>query len=85
MCSHILQTYTKLTNHGPQLYDHVFVLQLAAQVLDEFDDEDIGVGLLDAKLDKVVAKKLGKNSTEKKNTAADAIIFVFIFICHCTK
>lgn len=42
------------------------MLQLAAQVLDEFDDEDIGVGLLDAKLDKVVAKKLGKNSTEKK-------------------
>lgn len=37
-------------------------LQLAAQVLDEFDDEDIGVGLLDAKLDKAVAKKLGKHS-----------------------
>lgn len=42
----------------------VFVLQLAAQVLEEFDDEDIGFGLLDAKLDKVVAKKLGKNTTE---------------------
>lgn len=40
----------------------VFVFQLAAQVLDEFDDEDIGVGLIDAKHDKVVAKKLGKNS-----------------------
>uniref|UniRef100_A0AAQ5YIE1 Calsequestrin n=1 Tax=Amphiprion ocellaris TaxID=80972 RepID=A0AAQ5YIE1_AMPOC len=34
-------------------------LELAAQVLDEFDDEDIGVGLIDAKLDKAVAKKLG--------------------------
>ena len=43
----------------------VFVIQLVAQVLDEFDDEDIGVGLLDAKLDKVVAKKLGKKSTEQ--------------------
>lgn len=36
------------------------MLKLAAQVLEEFDDEDIGFGLLDAKLDKVVAKKLGK-------------------------
>lgn len=35
-------------------------MQRAAQVLDEFEDEDIGVGLIDAKLDKVVAKKLGK-------------------------
>lgn len=39
-----------------------FVLQRVAQVLDEFDDEDIGVGLIDAKLDKAVAKKLGKNA-----------------------
>ncbi len=38
----------------------MFVLQLAAQVLEEFDDEDVGFGLLDEKLDKVVAKKLGK-------------------------
>lgn len=38
------------------------VLQLAAQVLDEFEDEDIGVGLIDAKHDKAVAKKLGKYS-----------------------
>lgn len=49
--------YTDISR--PQLYDSVFVLQLAAQVLDEFDDEDIGVGVIDAKLDKVVAKKLG--------------------------
>lgn len=48
-----------MTNHR---VIYVFVLQLAAQVLEEFDDEDIGFGLLDAKLDKVVAKKLGKNS-----------------------
>lgn len=52
------------------LYDGFFVVQLAAQVLDEFDDEDIGVGLIDAKLDKVVAKKLGKPAKKKLNTAA---------------
>lgn len=52
-----------LTWQITELYT-AFVLQLAAQVLEEFDDEDIGFGLLDAKLDKVVAKKLGKNSTE---------------------
>lgn len=45
-----------------KFYDSIFVLQLVAQVLDEFDDEDIGVGLIDAKHDKVVAKKLGKRS-----------------------
>uniref|UniRef100_A0A8C4ZJF1 Calsequestrin n=1 Tax=Gadus morhua TaxID=8049 RepID=A0A8C4ZJF1_GADMO len=33
-------------------------LELAAQVLDEFDDEDIGFGLIDEKQDKIVAKKL---------------------------
>lgn len=37
-----------------------FVLQLAAQVLDDFDDEDIGFGLVDEKKDSAVAKKLGK-------------------------
>ena len=35
-------------------------LQLAAQVLDDLEDEDIGFGLVDAKKDKAVAKKLGK-------------------------
>uniref|UniRef100_A0AAQ4S8Z8 Calsequestrin n=1 Tax=Gasterosteus aculeatus aculeatus TaxID=481459 RepID=A0AAQ4S8Z8_GASAC len=39
-------------------------LELAAQVLDEFDDEDIGVGVIDAKLDKVVAKKLGLEESD---------------------
>lgn len=43
-------------------FDNSSVLQLAAQVLDEFDDEEIGVGLLDEKLDKAVAKKLGNRS-----------------------
>lgn len=49
-------------NHGQVMLCLVVVVfsQRAAQVLDEFDDEDIGVGLIDAKLDKVVAKKLGK-------------------------
>uniref|UniRef100_A0A7N6AMD7 Calsequestrin n=1 Tax=Anabas testudineus TaxID=64144 RepID=A0A7N6AMD7_ANATE len=39
-------------------------LELAAQVLDEFDDEDIGVGLIDAKHDKAVAKKLGLEESD---------------------
>lgn len=33
--------------------------QLAAQVLEDLDDEDIGIGLLDEKKDSAVAKKLG--------------------------
>lgn len=36
-----------------------FVTQLAAQVLEDLDDEDIGIGLLDEKKDSAVAKKLG--------------------------
>lgn len=36
-----------------------FSWQLAAQVLDDLDDEDIGFGLLDEKKDSAVAKKLG--------------------------
>lgn len=35
-------------------------LQLAAQVLDELEDEDIGFGLVDEKMASAVAKKLGK-------------------------
>lgn len=35
-------------------------VQLAAQVLDDFDDEDIGFGLVDEKKGSAVAKKLGK-------------------------
>jgi len=34
-------------------------LQLAAQVLDDLEDEDIGFGLVDSKKDRTVAKKLG--------------------------
>ncbi|XP_058638870.1 calsequestrin-1b isoform X4 [Onychostoma macrolepis] len=34
-------------------------LELAAQVLDDLDDEDIGFGLVDSKKDRAVAKKLG--------------------------
>ncbi|XP_077058173.1 calsequestrin-1b isoform X1 [Siphateles boraxobius] len=33
--------------------------QLAAQVLDDLEDEDIGFGLVDSKKDRAVAKKLG--------------------------
>ncbi|KAG8013903.1 Calsequestrin-1 [Nibea albiflora] len=44
-------------------------VMLAAQVLDEFEDEDIGVGLIDAKHDKAVAKKLGLDESDS--------IFVF--------
>lgn len=49
-------------------------MQLAAQVLDELDDEDIGFGLVDEKKAPAVAKKLGKlgihiagKKTKKKN------------------
>uniref|UniRef100_A0A671Q9I7 Calsequestrin n=1 Tax=Sinocyclocheilus anshuiensis TaxID=1608454 RepID=A0A671Q9I7_9TELE len=34
-------------------------LELAAQVLDDLDDEDIGFGLVDSKKDRAIAKKLG--------------------------
>ncbi|XP_077058175.1 calsequestrin-1b isoform X2 [Siphateles boraxobius] len=34
-------------------------LELAAQVLDDLEDEDIGFGLVDSKKDRAVAKKLG--------------------------
>ena len=60
--SHVFKTGFKLENHVLSCMTAYLFLQLAAQVLDEFDDEDIGVGLLDAKLDKAVAKKLGKHS-----------------------
>lgn len=36
------------------------LVQLAAQVLDDLDDEDIGFGLVDEKKDSAVAKRLGK-------------------------
>uniref|UniRef100_A0A6Q2YKD1 Calsequestrin n=1 Tax=Esox lucius TaxID=8010 RepID=A0A6Q2YKD1_ESOLU len=39
-------------------------LELAAQVLDDFDDEDIGFGLVDEKKDHSVAKKLGLDEVE---------------------
>lgn len=58
----MFKTCFKLENHVLSCMTVYVFLQLAAQVLDEFDDEDIGVGLLDAKLDKAVAKKLGKHS-----------------------
>jgi hypothetical protein len=38
----------------------LFFSQLAAQVLDDLDDEDIGFGLVDEKKGSVVAQKLGK-------------------------
>ena len=43
----------------PSLPPH---LQLAAQVLDDLDDEDIGFALVDEKKDSAVAKKLGEAS-----------------------
>ncbi|RXN03959.1 calsequestrin-1-like protein [Labeo rohita] len=39
-------------------------LELAAQVLEDLDDEDIGIGLLDEKTDKAVAKKLGLDEAD---------------------
>ncbi|CAL8241432.1 unnamed protein product [Merluccius merluccius] len=46
-------------------------LQLAAQVLDDLEDEDIGFGLVDAKKDKAVAKKLGLDEVESIYIFAD--------------
>uniref|UniRef100_A0A8C6WV67 Calsequestrin n=1 Tax=Neogobius melanostomus TaxID=47308 RepID=A0A8C6WV67_9GOBI len=39
-------------------------LELVAQVLDEYEDDDIGVGLIDAKHDKALAKKLGLEESD---------------------
>ncbi|XP_005748889.1 calsequestrin-1-like [Pundamilia nyererei] len=48
-----------------------FIYQLAAQVLDDFDDEDIGFGLVDEKKDAAVAKKLGLDEVESIYIFAD--------------
>lgn len=45
---------------APPLLSLCPYVQLAAQVLDDLDDEDIGFGLVDEKKDSSVAKKLGK-------------------------
>ncbi|KAG7256158.1 hypothetical protein CRUP_013780 [Coryphaenoides rupestris] len=47
------------------------VFQLAAQVLDDLEDEDVGFGLVDAKKDKAVAKKLGLDEVESIYIFAD--------------
>ncbi|XP_035530883.1 calsequestrin-1-like isoform X2 [Morone saxatilis] len=46
-------------------------LELAAQVLDDLDDEDIGFGLVDEKKDSAVAKKLGLDEVESIYIFAD--------------
>uniref|UniRef100_A0A8D3C5W3 Calsequestrin n=1 Tax=Scophthalmus maximus TaxID=52904 RepID=A0A8D3C5W3_SCOMX len=46
-------------------------VQLAAQVLDDLDDEDIGFGLVDEKKDSSVAKKLGLDEVESIYIFAD--------------
>ncbi|KAI4872256.1 hypothetical protein NFI96_001106 [Prochilodus magdalenae] len=45
--------------------------QLAAQVLDDLDDEDIGFGLVDEKKDAAVAKKLGLEELDSIYIFAD--------------
>lgn len=45
-------------------------IQLAAQVLDDLDDEDIGFGLVDEKKDSAVAKKLGEPVTDRDRTCS---------------
>ncbi|KAG7221438.1 hypothetical protein INR49_017207, partial [Caranx melampygus] len=47
------------------------VALLAAQVLDDLDDEDIGFGLVDEKKDSAVAKKLGLDEVESIYIFAD--------------
>uniref|UniRef100_A0A3B4EMM0 Calsequestrin n=1 Tax=Pygocentrus nattereri TaxID=42514 RepID=A0A3B4EMM0_PYGNA len=46
-------------------------LELAAQVLDDLDDEDIGFGLVDEKKDAAVAKKLGLEEVDSIYIFAD--------------
>uniref|UniRef100_A0A8C1BQE8 Calsequestrin n=2 Tax=Cyprinus carpio TaxID=7962 RepID=A0A8C1BQE8_CYPCA len=46
-------------------------LELAAQVLDDLEDEDIGFGLVDSKKDRAVAKKLGLLEVESIYIFAD--------------
>lgn len=41
---------------------------MAAQVLDDLQDEDIGFGLVDEKKDLAVAKKLGELSGREQQT-----------------
>ncbi|XP_056103044.1 calsequestrin-1b isoform X1 [Rhinichthys klamathensis goyatoka] len=45
--------------------------QLAAQVLDDLEDEDIGFGLVDSKKDRAVAKKLGMPEVDSIYIFAD--------------
>jgi len=54
-----------------QLQIEELALELAAQVLDDLDDEDIGFGLVDEKKDQAVAKKLGLDEVESIYIFAD--------------
>lgn len=59
-------------------------MQLAAQVLDDFNDEDIGFGLVDAKKNVAVAKKLG-NVFQPDPLNPNTIIPLSIYILsHCS-
>lgn len=51
---------------SPQLPPTSLLVQLAAQVLDDLDDEDIGFGLVDEKKDSAVAKKLGEHAGHRQ-------------------
>ncbi|XP_024143242.1 calsequestrin-1b isoform X2 [Oryzias melastigma] len=54
-----------------QLQVEELALELAAQVLDELEDEDIGFGLVDEKKASAVAKKLGLDEVESIYIFAD--------------
>ncbi|KAK5875658.1 hypothetical protein CesoFtcFv8_000126 [Champsocephalus esox] len=54
-----------------QLQIEELALELAAQVLGDFDDEDIGFGLVDEKKGVAVAKKLGLDEVESIYIFAD--------------
>uniref|UniRef100_H2LXK1 Calsequestrin n=1 Tax=Oryzias latipes TaxID=8090 RepID=H2LXK1_ORYLA len=54
-----------------QLQIEELALELAAQVLDELEDEDIGFGLVDEKKATAVAKKLGLDEVESIYIFAD--------------
>lgn len=59
--------------------------QLAAQVLDDLDDEDIGFGVLDEKKDSAVAKKLGTLQLSHSLLSFPTVFFMTCPSCRCTK
>lgn len=64
----------KILSLSPQLPPTSLLIQLAAQVLDDLDDEDIGFGLVDEKKDSAVAKKLGEHAGHRQRPCCLIVI-----------